>query len=79
MPDNASIADVVAKADEIAPAAARPVIVDVGIDYSKRTAFTTGNRQDQLRALPLRPEDAHPDPRRGAACGRIAPRTPLPP
>ena len=52
MPDNASIADVVAKADEIARGGT-PVIVDVGIDYSKRTAFTTGTVKTNFARFPF--------------------------
>jgi len=35
-------------------AAGRPVIVDIQIDYSKRTAFTRGAVRTNLRRLPLR-------------------------
>ena len=52
MPDNASIADVVAKADEIARGGT-PVIVDVGIDYSKCTAFTTGTVKTNFARFPF--------------------------
>jgi len=52
MPDNASIADVVAKADEIARSGT-PVIVDVNIDYSKRTAFTTGTVKTNFARFPF--------------------------
>jgi acetolactate synthase-1/2/3 large subunit len=52
MNDNAGIAEVVGKANAIA-AAGRPVIVGVRIDYSKRTAFTTGTVKTNFGRFPL--------------------------
>ncbi len=52
MPDNAAIADVIAKAGEISRGG-RPVIVDVRIDYSKRTAFTTGTVKTNFGRFPF--------------------------
>jgi acetolactate synthase-1/2/3 large subunit len=52
MSDNAGIADVIGKANEIA-AGGRPVIVGVRIDYSKRTAFTAGAVKTNFSRFPL--------------------------
>jgi acetolactate synthase-1/2/3 large subunit len=52
MPDNASIEAAIQKADELA-AQGRPVIVDVNIDYSKRTRFTQGVVKANLGRFPL--------------------------
>ena len=52
MPDNGAIADVIAKAGEISRGG-RPVIVDVRIDYSKRTAFTTGTVKTNFGRFPF--------------------------
>jgi acetolactate synthase I/II/III large subunit len=53
MPDNAAIAGAIEQANAAA-LQGRPVIVDVGIDYSKRTAFTTGAGRTTFERLPLR-------------------------
>jgi acetolactate synthase-1/2/3 large subunit len=52
MPDNPSIADAVRQAHQFAESG-RPVIVDVRIDYSKRTAFTQGAVKTNFRRFPL--------------------------
>jgi acetolactate synthase-1/2/3 large subunit len=52
MRDNASIAGAVGEANAAA-AQGRPVIVDVAIDYSKRTAFTTGAGRTTFGRLPI--------------------------
>ena len=52
MNDNSGIAEVVAKANEIAREG-RPVIVAVRIDYSKRTAFTLGTVKTNFGRFPL--------------------------
>jgi acetolactate synthase-1/2/3 large subunit len=52
MNDNSDIAGVINKANEIA-AGGRPVIVAVKIDYSKRTAFTTGTVKTNFGRFPL--------------------------
>jgi acetolactate synthase-1/2/3 large subunit len=52
MPDNTSIADVIRKAGEISRGGL-PVIVDVRIDYSKRTAFTEGTMKTNFRRFPF--------------------------
>jgi acetolactate synthase-1/2/3 large subunit len=52
MPDNASIAGAIEEANA-AVLQGRPVIVDVAIDYSKRTAFTTGAGRTTFGRLPL--------------------------
>jgi acetolactate synthase-1/2/3 large subunit len=52
MNDNAGIAEVIGKANAIA-AGGRPVIVDVRIDYSKRTAFTTGAVKTNFGRFPV--------------------------
>ncbi len=52
MNDNAAIAGVISKANEIA-ATGRPVIVAVRIDYSKKTAFTLGAVKTNFGRFPL--------------------------
>ncbi len=52
MNDNAEIAGVIGKANEIA-AAGRPVIVAIRIDYSKKTAFTLGAVKTNFGRFPL--------------------------
>ncbi|GAB3541193.1 acetolactate synthase large subunit [Noviherbaspirillum agri] len=52
MPENASISSTIATASAIA-AGGRPVIVDVRIDYSKRTAFTEGAVKTNFKRFPL--------------------------
>lgn len=52
MPDNASIANAIRTAATIA-AGGRPVVVDVRIDYSKRTAFTEGAVKTNFQRFPL--------------------------
>ena len=52
MNDNTAIAGVIGKANEIA-GSGRPVIVAVKIDYSKRTAFTTGAVKTNFGRFPL--------------------------
>ena len=52
MNDNSDIAGVIKKASEIA-GSGRPVIVAVKIDYSKRTAFTTGTVKTNFGRFPL--------------------------
>lgn len=52
MRDNGAIATAITEADAIA-ATGRPVIVDVAIDYSKRTAFTAGAGRTTFARLPL--------------------------
>ena len=52
MPGPDRVASAIAQAREIA-AAGRPVIVDVAIDYSKRTVFTTGTARSTFRRFPL--------------------------
>jgi acetolactate synthase-1/2/3 large subunit len=52
MNDNTEIAGVIAKANEIA-GGGRPVIVGIKIDYSKRTAFTTGAVKTNFGRFPL--------------------------
>jgi acetolactate synthase-1/2/3 large subunit len=52
MNDNSEIAGVIGKANEIAHGG-RPVIVAVKIDYSKRTAFTTGTVKTNFGRFPL--------------------------
>ena len=51
--DNAGIPEVIAKALELAEEAV-PVLVDVNIDYSKRTRFTTGVAKTNLLRFPLK-------------------------
>jgi acetolactate synthase-1/2/3 large subunit len=48
MPDERSIAPAITQARGLA-AAGRPVIVDIAIDYSKRTAFTTGTARSTFQ------------------------------
>jgi acetolactate synthase-1/2/3 large subunit len=50
--DNPAIAGAIGKANEIADGG-RPVIVDVRIDYSKRTAFTLGAVKTNFGRFPL--------------------------
>lgn len=52
MPDNASIEAAVRQAIEVSRTG-RPVVVDVKIDYSKRTAFTEGAVKTNFQRLPL--------------------------
>lgn len=52
MNDNGAISEVIGKASEIA-SAGKPVIVAVRIDYSKRTAFTTGTVKTTFARFPL--------------------------
>ena len=52
MPTDDSIGAVIAAAREAA-AAGRPAIVDVAIDYSKRTAFTSGTAASTFKRFPL--------------------------
>jgi acetolactate synthase-1/2/3 large subunit len=52
MNDNAEIAGMIGKANEIA-ASGRPVIVAIRIDYSKRTAFTLGAVKTNFGRFPL--------------------------
>ena len=52
MPDDAAIEGAIDEARRIA-AEGRPVIVDVAIDYSKRTAFTSGTAASTFRRFPL--------------------------
>ncbi|HEY5635604.1 MAG TPA: thiamine pyrophosphate-binding protein [Burkholderiales bacterium] len=51
--NDAALAASIAQAHRLA-AAGQPVIVDVMIDYSKRTAFTQGAVKTNLKRLPLR-------------------------
>jgi acetolactate synthase-1/2/3 large subunit len=52
MNDNADIAGVISKANEIA-STGRPVIVAIRIDYSKKTAFTLGAVKTNFGRFPL--------------------------
>jgi len=52
MPDNRSIADAIAEATGIA-SGGRPAIVDVAIDYAKKTAFTAGAGKTTFLRMPL--------------------------
>lgn len=52
MPDGGAIASAVAEARAKA-AAGQPVVVEVAIDYSKRTAFTSGTAKSTFRRFPL--------------------------
>jgi acetolactate synthase-1/2/3 large subunit len=52
MNDNSEIGGVIGKANEIA-GSGRPIIVAVKIDYSKRTAFTTGTVKTNFGRFPL--------------------------
>lgn len=49
---NAEVADAIARARELA-ATGRPVIVDLIVDYSKRTAFTAGAVKTNFKRFPL--------------------------
>ena len=50
IPDNESIADIISRAKQTA-AKGQPVIVDIAIDYTKRTAFTNGLLKTNFRRL----------------------------
>jgi acetolactate synthase I/II/III large subunit len=50
--DNAAIADAIRSANETSRTG-RPVIVDVRIDYAKRTAFTEGAVKTNFRRFSL--------------------------
>lgn len=52
MPNREKIADAIESARRLARQG-RPVIVDVAIDYSKRTAFTSGTAKSTFRRFPL--------------------------
>ena len=52
MADDAAIAGAITEAKRLA-ASGQPVIVDVSIDYSKRTAFTQGAVKTNFRRFPL--------------------------
>ena len=52
MTDNEAIAGAIARANEIAEGGA-PVIVDVHIDYSRKTAFTLGAVKTNFGRFPL--------------------------
>ncbi|MGA2128035.1 MAG: thiamine pyrophosphate-binding protein [Xanthobacteraceae bacterium] len=52
MPDNRSIADAIREATGIA-SGGRPAIVDVAIDYAKKTAFTAGAGKTTFLRMPL--------------------------
>ncbi|MCX7156996.1 MAG: thiamine pyrophosphate-binding protein [Rhodocyclales bacterium] len=52
VPSNNEVAAAIARARELA-AAGRPVIVDLIMDYSKRTAFTQGAVKTNFKRLPL--------------------------
>lgn len=52
MPNDAAVEGALIEARRIA-AGGRPVIVDVAIDYSKRTAFTTGTAASTFKRFPL--------------------------
>jgi len=52
MPDDGAIAPSIAQARKLA-AEGRPVIVDVAIDYAKRTAFTKGAVKTNFERFPL--------------------------
>jgi acetolactate synthase-1/2/3 large subunit len=52
VPSNAEVTAAIARAREAA-AAGRPVIVDLIMDYSKRTAFTQGAVKTNFKRLPL--------------------------
>ena len=52
MPDEASIGSAITEAKRLA-AAGKPVIVDIAIDYSKRTAFTTGTTKSTFQRFPF--------------------------
>lgn len=53
LPDDSSIASAISKANDYANSG-RPVIVDIAIDYSKRTAFTEGAVKTNFQRFPLR-------------------------
>ena len=53
MENDAAIAGSIAEARRLA-ATGRPVVVDVNIDYSKRTAFTKGAVKTNFKRFPLR-------------------------
>ncbi len=52
VPSSAEVVPAIARAREVA-AAGRPVIVDLIMDYSKRTAFTQGAVKTNFKRLPL--------------------------
>ena len=52
MPNPESVASTMAQANQLA-AAGQPVIVDVKVDYSKRTAFTAGATSTTFGRFPL--------------------------
>ena len=52
LPDDSALADAIAQANALA-AQGRPVVVDVNIDYSKRTAFTAGAGKTTFLRLPF--------------------------
>jgi acetolactate synthase I/II/III large subunit len=52
MPDEASLPAAMAKARQLA-GEGRPVIVEVAIDYSRRTAFTSGTARSTFERFPL--------------------------
>ncbi|HYD93991.1 MAG TPA: thiamine pyrophosphate-binding protein [Noviherbaspirillum sp.] len=52
MPDQQAIAGAISDARRLAQQG-RPVIVDIGIDYSKRTAFTSGTAKSTFKRFPL--------------------------
>ncbi|MCL4725343.1 MAG: hypothetical protein KJZ90_13825, partial [Rhodocyclaceae bacterium] len=52
MENDAAIAGCIAEARRLA-AEGRPVVVDVNIDYSKRTAFTKGAVKTNFKRFPL--------------------------
>ncbi len=52
MPNEEHIATAIAQARKLAKEGC-PVIVDVGIDYSKRTAFTSGTAKSTFKRFPL--------------------------
>jgi len=54
MPGDADIAAVMMDANRMADESRRPVIVDVAIDYSKKSAYTTGAARTSVKRLPLR-------------------------
>jgi acetolactate synthase I/II/III large subunit len=48
------IADIMINANQLAGDSNRPVIVDVAIDYSKKSAYTQGAAKTSIKRLPLR-------------------------
>ncbi|MGE5098294.1 MAG: thiamine pyrophosphate-binding protein [Betaproteobacteria bacterium] len=52
VPDTNALPGAIARARELA-AASRPVVVDIPIDYSRRTAFTAGTTRSMFRRFPL--------------------------